>query len=273
VVAGWNGLAIAALAEAGVLLAEPRYIAAARACAQLLADLHVVGGRLLRVSRDGIIGSAAGVLEDYAGVAEGFLVLYQATGELRWLHRAAALIDTARAIFDDGAGGFFDTASDAEALVARLRDASDSPGPAGWSLIAGAMVTLAALTGDTELQAAARTSMTVLLQQQAAAQPRFFGHGLAVLEAMVAGPVQVAVIGQPGEALHRTAMASPSPGLVVAVGTAGSATPQLLAHRGPVEGRPAAYVCRDFACRLPTTDPEELRQQLAARRHVTSRTR
>jgi hypothetical protein len=123
VVAAWNGLAIGALAEAGVLLDDPRHLAAARRCAELVLRVHFAGGRLRRTSRDGVAGAAAGVAEDYGDLADGLLLLHQATGELAWLHAAGELLDTALDRFGDGAGGFFDTADDAETTgAASARD-------------------------------------------------------------------------------------------------------------------------------------------------------
>jgi uncharacterized protein len=114
VVAAWNGLAVAALAEVGVLFERADLVEAARRCAALLLDLHVVDGRLRRVSRDGAVGDPVGVLEDYGDVAEGLLALHQVTGERRWLDAAGELLDVAMAHFGDGDGGFFDTADDAQ---------------------------------------------------------------------------------------------------------------------------------------------------------------
>ncbi len=149
VVAAWNGLAIAALAEAGALLAEPSYLDAAVAAATLLLDVHLVDGRLRRTSRDGRVGANAGVLEDYADVAEGLLALHQATGAARWLAAAGDLLDVVLARFGDGDGGFFDTADDAEKLVRRPWDATDGPAPCGPAAAAGALLSYAALTGRT----------------------------------------------------------------------------------------------------------------------------
>ena len=127
VVAAWNGLAIAALAETGLLLGEPAFVAAARDAAGLLARVHLAGGRLARTSRDGVAGSSAGVLEDYACVAEGFLALSGVTGEARWVTLAGQLLDTALDRFARRGGGFFDTADDGEALV--YRPATRPTGP------------------------------------------------------------------------------------------------------------------------------------------------
>ncbi|MDT4942141.1 MAG: uncharacterized protein QOJ34_2230, partial [Pseudonocardiales bacterium] len=139
VVTAWNGLAIAGLAEAGLLLDEPRYRAAAVDCAQLLLDVHLAGGRLRRTSRDGIAGGAAGVLEDYGDLADGLLTLHQVSADPRWLAATGGLLDTALAHFGDGAGGFFDTADDAEQLVRRPRDPADNATPSGASALITAL--------------------------------------------------------------------------------------------------------------------------------------
>lgn len=262
VVAGWNGLAIAALAEAGLLLAEPQYLTAATECARLLLDVHLVDGRLRRVSRDGLAGRAAGVLEDYGGLAEGLLALYQATGELAWLTSAADLVATARQHFDDGAGGFFTTADDADALLTRPRETADQPVPSGWALLSGAMLTLAALTGDAELRGAAELSTATLLAGPGGRDARFAGWAMGVREALASGPLEIAVLDEPGGPLHRTAAQGTSPGLVMAVAVQAELEPALLRERVRLASAPTAYVCRDFACRLPTADPAELAEQV-----------
>src|SRR5674476_1660808 len=149
VVTSWNGLAIAALSEAGVLLGDSRYLDAAQRCAQFLTDSHVAGRRLRRASRTGVVGAAKGVADDHGNLAEGLLALHQATGEPRWLSLAGELLDTALAHFGDGRGGFFDTADDAEQLFTRPRSPADNAEPAGQSALAGALLTYSALTGST----------------------------------------------------------------------------------------------------------------------------
>ncbi|MDQ1683898.1 MAG: uncharacterized protein QOC82_635, partial [Frankiaceae bacterium] len=194
VVAAWNGLATAALAEAGVLFDRPDFVDAATQAGQLIAGVHIDNGRLRRVSRDGAAGAPAGVLEDYGDVAEGFLTLHQVTGERRWLDLATALLDGAIAHFADGNGGFFDTADDAERLVRRPQDPTDNATPSGLAATAQALVTAAALTADARYRAAAdRALATVvpLLQRF----PRYAGWAAAAGEAVVAGPLEVAVVG------------------------------------------------------------------------------
>ena len=148
VVAAWNGLAITGLCDAGLRLGEPSYVDAAVAAGELLWRVHVVDGRLRRVSRDGVVGAPAGVLEDHGCVASGFLSLVQATGDAVWLDRARVLLDAAIERFRADDGGFFDTAADAEALVARPRDPGDNASPSGLSSMIHALVDAHALTGE-----------------------------------------------------------------------------------------------------------------------------
>ena len=263
VVTAWNGLAVAALADAGAVLEEPTWVDAARRCADLLLDVHVVDGRLRRASRDGVVGAAPGVAADHGDLAEGLLALHQATGEARWLTEAGQVLDVALEHFrgddGDGDGGFYDTADDAERLVVRPRDPTDGPEPSGQSALAGALVTSAALTGSARHRAAAEAAVEASgrVAQQA---PRFAGWTLAAAEALAAGPLQVAVVGDgPAAAdLLRAARRVPSAGAVVVPGTPDAAGVPLLAGRPLVAGLPAAYVCRGFVCDLPVTTPAAL---------------
>ncbi len=266
VVAAWNGLAIAALAEAGALLDEPDWIAAAVGCAELLVGSHWVpaSGRLSRISLGGrVSGDAAGVLEDYADLAEGLLALYQVTGDTRWFTPARQLLDVVLERFADGDGGFFDTASDAPRLVRRPRDPSDGVTPSGASAAAHALLTLGALTGDATHNAAADSALAALMPV-AHRSPRFSGWTWSTITARLAGPIQVAIVRAPGSAesttsaLHGVARASTSPGLVMAVGEEGDDAIPLLSARPAIGGQPTAYPCRGFVCALPVTDPDAL---------------
>ncbi|HEX2072480.1 MAG TPA: thioredoxin domain-containing protein [Geodermatophilus sp.] len=259
VVTSWNGLAIAALAEHGVLTGTEESVAAARRAAELLAGTHWVGGRLRRASRDGVAGAPPGVLEDYGNLAEGLLALHQATAEGRWLELAGDLLDVVAEQFID-ADGWHDTAADAEALVHRPFDPTDGPTPAGIAAAAGAAVTYAALAGSPrhrELGEAALASLARLVTEA----PRAAGWAAAVGEALLAGPLEVAVSGPAGpdrDALAAAARASTSPGAVVVVGEPDTPGVPLLADRPLVGGRPAAYVCRGFVCSVPVTDVSAL---------------
>jgi uncharacterized protein YyaL (SSP411 family) len=251
VVAAWNGLAIAALAECGSLFDRDDLVIAARDCAALLLDLHLVDGRVRRVSRDGVVGTPAGVLEDYGDVAEGLLALHQVTGERRWLEAAQDLLDVALARFDDGNGSLYDTADDAEALVRRPQDPTDGATPSGLSSVAAALLTSAALSGRDAHRAAAERLIgraAELIERF----PRFAGNLAAAGEALLAGPLEIAVADAP--ALARLARRTPSPGAVVVTG----GDSPLLADR-PAG---AAYVCRGFVCDAPITEPAALVERL-----------
>ena len=257
VVAAWNGLAVTALVEASVVLDEPAYADAAVRAATLLAETHVVDGRLRRASRDGVAGTHDGVLEDHACVAEAFLAVLGLTGEPVWLQRAQALLDRVLAHFVDPVGGFFDTADDVQSLVVRPQDVSDNAYPAGSSAAAHAFLALAAVTGEQRYRDAA-TSAIESAAEQGRQAPRFAGWTLAAAEAALAGPEQVAVVGPDGperRALHRAALRRRSPGIAVVVADGPDDQVPLLEGRTAVDGRPTAYVCRDFVCSLPTSDP------------------
>jgi uncharacterized protein YyaL (SSP411 family) len=276
VVAAWNGLAIAGLADAGALFDRPEWVEAAVDCADLLIRLHLDDhGRLARVSRAGRVGQHPGVLEDHADVAEGLLALVAATGDPVWLSFAEQLVDVVIGHYVRPDGGFYDTADDSIdrrlSVVKRPQDPTDNATPSGLSAAAGSLLTFAAYTGSTEHREAAERALFVydMLADRA---PRFAGWGLAVAEALVAGPAEVAVVGPPDDpataALYRTALLSTSPGAAVIAGDPRSATGQavpLLQGRPLVNGRPAAYVCRQFVCAAPTTDPARLAAEVAAR--------
>jgi uncharacterized protein YyaL (SSP411 family) len=299
VVAAWNGMAIAALAECGLLFSEPGFTSAAAGAAALLASVHLRDQRLARTSRAGVAGPSAGVLEDYACVAEGYLVLAGVSGQAGWMALAGQLLETALTRFSDGSGGFYDTADDAEALMYRPADPIDGPTPSGAFAAAGALLSYGALTGSARHRQAATAALGVL-GPIAARYPRAAGAGLAVAEAVIAGPAEIAVVGPAGDArtvsLHRTALLAAPPGAVIALGDGGRAGERsadagragghdadegrsqagagagagagdgqvpLLAGRSMVGGAPAAYVCRNFTCRTPVTDAQELREILA----------
>ncbi len=198
VVAAWNGLVIAALAEAGVLLDEPGYVDAALAAGRLLEEVHLDGDRLLRVSRDGLAGRHAGVLEDYACVAHGFQALYAVSGDASWARHAEALLDRALDAFAADDGGFHDTAVDAETLVTRPRDPSDNASPSGQSALVHALLTHAALTGSGRHRDAAEGALRHV-RTLAERAPRFAGWSLAAAEAALDGPLEVAVVGRPDD--------------------------------------------------------------------------
>ncbi|HEX6246266.1 MAG TPA: thioredoxin domain-containing protein [Nocardioidaceae bacterium] len=268
VVAAWNGLAVSSLVQAGQILGEQGYVDAAVRAGRLLVDLHLDadGNRLLRVSRNGVAGAHAGVLEDYGCVAAAFLDLLSATGDAVWLTRAGRLLDTALTHFSDDQGGFYDTADDAEALVARPRDPSDNASPSGQSSLVHALLGYAAVTGSGRHRDAAEAALRTV-RMLADRVPRFAGWSLAAAEAALAGPLEVAVVGEPADParaeLEAVARAATSPGAVVVVGAPGAVDVPLMEGRGLVGGAAAAYVCRAMVCERPVTDAEALRAALA----------
>ncbi|MCJ0904133.1 thioredoxin domain-containing protein [Rhodococcus sp. ARC_M6] len=262
VVTAWNGLAITALTEAGLALDKPEWIAAAADCAHTLLDLHLVDGRLRRASLGSNVGESTAVLDDYAALSTGLLALYQATGAANWLDTAQELLDVTVDHFADPAepGSWFDTADFAEALVTRPRDPLDGATPSGASGVTEALLTAAALV-DSEhsslyVQAAADSLARARLPLERA--PRSAGHWLAVAEASLRGPIQVAVVGG-GDLLEVARRLAP--GGAVVVGGEPDSSP-LLAGRPLVDGAPAAYVCRGFVCERPVTDAIRLASQL-----------
>lgn len=262
VVAAWNGLAVVGLVRAAWRLDDPSYVDAAVAAGRLLADVHLERGtgRLRRVSRDGVAGEPAGVLEDHGCVALGFLSLVQATGDVSWLELAGQVLDSALDRFRADDGGFFDTAADAEELVARPRDPSDNASPSGLSATVHALATYSALTGSGRHREAAEQALATVATLAERA-PRFAGASLAAAVTMLDGPEEVAVVGRPGperDALARAARRRPGAVVVVAEPAPGGPGIPLLEGRHEVDGRPAAYVCRGFVCERPVTDPAAL---------------
>jgi hypothetical protein len=279
VVAAWNGMAIGALVEAGALFDREDFVAAASEAAELLVSVHyrgpreaspVIGAaRLLRTSKDGVAGASFGLLEDYACVAAGLLKLFGVTGEGRWATVAGELLDTVLTSFADGKGGFYDTAVDGEKLIFRPTDPLDNATPSGAFAAADALLSYAALTGESRLREAALAALAVL-PPLAAKYPRAGGMGLAVAEAALAGPAEIAIVGPADDPrtadLLRAALHAAPPGAVLARGSGAEQAAQpavpLLVGRPLVSGGPAAYVCRDFACQLPVTTPATLRETL-----------
>jgi len=189
--------------------------------------------------------------------------LHQATGDARWLSVAGELLDVAVERFAAEDGGFFDTAVDAEVLIRRPRDPADNASPAGSSSIIHALVGYSALVGSLEHRAAAVRALPSSAAMGGHA--RFFGWSLAAAEALVAGPVEVAIVGEGGHGpLTQTAWSNRPPGAVIVSASPDQALMPLLAGRPLVNGRPAAYVCRGMVCERPVTEVAELLAALSA---------
>ena len=252
----WNALMISALAEAGAVLGRADYLDAARSCAEfVLRDLREADGRLLRTWKDGQ-GKLNAYLEDHAFLLEALLTLYESSFEPRWFAEARALADTMIERFgDEERGGFFETSSDHEQLVARRKDLEDHPIPAGNSSAAYGLLRLAALTGEHEYEKRA-VGVFRLLHRVTARHPQAFAHLLQALDFHFAAVKEVALVGPAREPLERVVRSRFRPHLVLAGGEPDGVP--LLEGREPVEGRAAAYVCERFACQRPVTEPAEL---------------
>jgi uncharacterized protein YyaL (SSP411 family) len=250
-IASWNGLALAALAEAGRRLDRPDLIDAARALAEfLLGPLSTPPGRLHRTWRGGQ-AKHAGVLEDYADTAHGLYELHVATGELRWLEESRRLALLAVELFaDEERGGFFLTPVDGEQLVSRKKDFDDHPTPSGNSMLAYVLLRLARLWGDADLERQA-VGVFRLVSRLLPQAPSAFGHTLVALDLHFSPPREIAVVGPPDSEVARAALAPFEPNAVVAFGP--SEEVPLLQGKGFVDGMPAVYVCENFACQAPVT--------------------
>ncbi len=259
VVTAWNGLAIRAFAEAGAILGEQRFLTAAEDAATfLLSQVSGPGGRLLRSWSKGL-ARIPGFADDYGAVAIGLFTLYQATGKLGWYQEAMRLVAKLADLFSDPDGGFFTTGTDVEAPLARKRDHFDSPTPSGNSLAAEATLMAALYTGDADLRERAERTIqagTVV----AASSPAGAGHLLSVLHSILSEPEEIAIVGQGAHDLASVVWERFRPDVALAIdvdGGAGSVVP-LLENREPG----FAYVCRNFACELPVSDPDALRKLL-----------
>ncbi|MEN3342571.1 MAG: uncharacterized protein V7644_1975 [Actinomycetota bacterium] len=251
-IAAWNGLMLAALAEAARRLERAEWLDAARELATFLLGPLSDGGRLHRTWREGV-AKGSGYLDDYADVAHGLYELHVATGELRWLEEARRLALLAVELFaDDERGGFFATPTDGEALVARQKDLDDNPTPSGNSMLAFVLLRLARIWGDDDLE---RRAMGVLrlVRDVIPRAPAAFGWALCALDLHLAPPRELAIVGDPSSEVARAALRGFDPSGVVAFGPADGVP--LLAGKTLVDGLPAVYVCERFACRAPVTEP------------------
>jgi hypothetical protein len=254
----WNGLMIAALAEAGAVLGRSDYLKAAVECARfVLSDLRDAELRLLRTWKDGR-GRLAAYLEDHAFMLEALVGLYEATGDPRWYAEATAMADVMIVRFSDPErGGFYTTADDHEPLAARRKDLEDSPIPSGNSAAALGLLRLALLSGEGKYERHA-LGVLRLLFPLAARHPQAFGHLLQAADFYLAPVKEVAIVGPQPEAgeLLRVVRDAYRPHLVLATGRADGVP--LLEGREPVDGHAAAYVCERFVCQAPVTAPDAL---------------
>jgi uncharacterized protein len=269
--AAWNGLTIAAFAEAGRLLGEPRYTRAAVEAAEAIVGGSLAeDGTLRRSWKDGrAVGT--GVLEDYSHLAEGLLALYETTFDERWFTTARGLIDSILARFADPAGGFFDTAVDHEQLITRPKDPQDNAVPSGGAMAATVLLRLAAFTGEGRYRDAAERAIGTVAGYLAR-YPTGFAQWLVAAAFAAGDALEVAVVGDTSDAATQALLEPvwsewrPFQVLAVASPEAASISSVPLLHdRVALDGKPTAYVCRDFVCSLPVTRADRLLDQLAAK--------
>jgi len=267
ILTSWNGLMLATFAEAARALDREDYQQVAeRNAGFLLHELRQGNGRLLRSWKDGE-AKLNGYLEDYAYLIEGLLELYQTTFEPHWCAAAQELAETMLAHFQAPQGGFFDTSNDHETLITRPRDLQDNATPSGSAMTITTLLKLAGLTSDLRYVDIAHQALAEM-QPMMSQYPLGFGQWLQALAYTLSKPREIALVGDPDsadtQALLNVIREGYRPFQVVALGAPEGQrpTPPLLQDRALVEGRAAAYVCRDFACQAPVTEPEGLQAQL-----------
>jgi len=270
VLAGWNGLMISAFARAGSALDEPRFTQAAAAAADFVLARMQHEGRLRRVYMDGQARVPA-YLEDYAALVAAAVDLYEATFETRWLAEGVRLAEILRRDFEDQAGGFFGTSEEHRDLIVRPKNAQDGSTPSGNSLAAWGLLRLGRLAGRPEFESAGERTLRTFQALLEEAPGAF--HQMLLAVDLYAGPRQEIVIAGPAQAegtraLLRVVRARFLPHAAVAWTAGEDGTPLplasgLTAGKSTVDGRPAAYLCRDFTCGAPITDPEALDRALA----------
>lgn len=266
VLTAWNGLMLAALAEAGRVFDDAGYTQAAVRNAEFLyANLRTPHGRLLRTWKAGHNAKYNGYLEDYAFLADGLLALYQTTADERWFSWAQELAEQMLAHFADPDDGFFDTADDHEALIYRPKDVQDNATPSGNSVAATVLLQLNLYTGDSRYAHTAEAAIASMVEVMGQ-YPTGFGQWLNAATLLANPCREIAVVGDPTAADTRALLAEVwhgyQPYQVVAVGGGEQTAVPLLANRPQLNGRATAYVCRQFTCQRPTADAAELHTQL-----------
>ncbi len=270
VLGSWNGLMLRSFALASRVLDRDDYREAAERNAAFLLEKLKSDGRLRRSYKDGR-ARFNGYLEDYAMVADGLVALYEATFETRWLLEADALCEAISELFwDEGSKAFYDTPADHEKLVTRPRDIYDNAAPSGTSVTVEVLLKLALLLDRNDYRQRAE-SVLEELSGGLEKLPGAFGRLLCALDFSLGQPREIALVGDPDapdtQALVSAIYARYLPNKVVA-GRApddeeAAGLIPLLADRPMRDGRATAYVCEGYACKTPTTDPEELAEQLA----------
>ncbi len=264
ILTAWNGLMLASFADAAAVLANDDYLEVAKCNAEFILTQLQKDGRLLRTWKDGT-AKLNGYIEDYANVADGLIVLYQVSGEVKYLVEARRLVDLMITEFwDEENGGFFFTSNDHEELIVRNKDFYDNATPSGNSVAADVLLRFAKLLGDDKYE---RYAVTVLrlIASQLRRYPQGFGRALSAMEFLLSATKEIAVIGPKGNDLGREILGKYLPNSVVVLSTepeTDSAVIPLLKDRGMTDGKPTAYVCEAFVCQRPVTTVAEFVEML-----------
>jgi uncharacterized protein YyaL (SSP411 family) len=271
VITAWNGLMIGAMAEGFRVLRDPRYLQSAeRAAHFVLSGLRRPDGGIFRTARAGR-AHLPGCLDDYAYLADGLITLFEAGGSAEFLAEAQRLVERGLRDFDDGHGAFFTTARDHEILFARPREGQDGALPSANAVFARALARLARHYDRDDFSQRARAALAAYgtLIEQA---PRAFATSLDVLDFLESIPFELAVVGRRGapdrEALERAVAERYLPNRVCAhidPDQPEATDLPLLRGKTLVRGGAALYVCRNYACAAPVTDPGAAAAALAAR--------
>jgi uncharacterized protein YyaL (SSP411 family) len=263
VLTAWNGLAIAAFADAARAMGDTGWSeVASRAADLLLREVRMGDGQLYRSFKDGR-PTQKGLLEDYANLADGLLALYQATFDEHWFVMARQMADQILAHFTDPAGGFFDTADDHEALIARPKGLQDNAMPSGGAMATQVMLRLAAYTGVGQYRDAAESALRGVTAV-AHRYPTGFAHWLGAFQLAIGPLVEIAIVGDGGGLLATVNSKFRPLSVVAAKSTAAPTDVPLLIDRPLRDGRPTAYVCQGFACRQPVTESADMEAQLSS---------
>ena len=258
VLTAWNGLMLSAFADAAAILGEERYFEAARRNADFLLSELQSDGRILRTWKEGT-AKLNGYIEDYANLADGLLRLFEVSGEINYFREARRLADHMIAEFwDDESGGFYFTSNDHEELIVRNKDYYDNATPSGNSVAADVFLKLARISGDDRYE---RFGVSVLKMAAGKIRqyPQGFGRALSALEFYLSEKKEIVIIGSKDDGITKRVFERYLPNAVIVISNEPSESDlPLLQNRGPVDGKPAAYVCENYVCARPVTTPEEL---------------
>jgi hypothetical protein len=260
VLTAWNGLMLSAFADAAAVFGDDDYLEIAKANAEFMLSQMQIDGRLLRTWKNGS-AKLNGYLEDYANVTDGLIVLYQASGQDRYLKEAKRLADTMITEFwDEESGGFFFTSNDHEELIVRNKDFYDNATPSGNSVAADVLLRLAKLTGDDRYE---RFGVSVLrvAASQLKSHPQGFGRTLSALEFHLSETKEIVLLGKRESRLVRDVQRRYLPDAVIVLADENdgdSTASHLLDGRTQIDAQPTAYVCANFVCQRPVTSVEDI---------------